>query len=222
MPQNSADGRDAGDAQGVERAVLVFDGERALHEQEQAEQRRQHDQARGDPAHQRRVVEGEAEHHHHDGGERQHLVEGDAAAPLDEQVLAGDQPRRLQPRHAAADRTVPPARSTTRVASGRARSDSWLATSTRGPRRRGLAQHGVELVASGGVEPGVRLVEQPQLGAAGDEAGEGGAPLLAGGQPAHRDAGEPAGETEPFERRVDLGRRGADRRAPERDVLARR
>ena len=55
-----------------------------------------------------------------------------------------------------------------------------------GAGRRGLAQRGVELVAPGGVEPGVRLVEQPQLGPAGHQAGQRGAPLLAGRQPAHR------------------------------------
>ena len=43
-----------------------------------------------------------------------------------------------------------------------------------------LAEQGVELVAAVGVESGVRLVEQPQLGAAGDQAGQRGAPGLAG------------------------------------------
>ena len=54
LPQNSADGSDAGDVQGVEGTVLALDGERALYEQQQRERRRQHDQTRSDSPHQRR------------------------------------------------------------------------------------------------------------------------------------------------------------------------
>ena len=71
----------------------------------------------------------------------------------------------------------------------------------RRPRRGRLAEHGVELVATVGVEPGVRLVEQPQLGATGDDARQCGAPPLAGRQRPHPYVGEPPGEPEPLERR---------------------
>ena len=158
-------------------------------------------------------------------GERQHLVERDAAAPLDAQVLAGDRAaRQCATAHSltgvAARRPGRRRRRRTRVASEPARSSSWLATITVAPDAGGLAQRGVELVAAGGVEAGVRLVEQPQLGPPGDEAGQRGAPLLAGREAAHRRA-----------RRA--GRRGRggpcaasisasvapDRGAPEADVL---
>jgi hypothetical protein len=43
----------------------------------------------------------------------------------------------------------------------------------------------IELVATGGVEPGVGFVEQPQLGPAGDDAGERGPALLPGRQPSN-------------------------------------
>src|SRR6185503_17195299 len=47
----------------------------------------------------------------------------------------------------------------------------------------GGAHLGVEHVATGGVETGVRLVEEPQLRIACEEDGERGAPPLAGRQP---------------------------------------
>ena len=51
----------------------------------------------------------------------------------------------------------------------RLRSSSWDASTTVAPAGDGLAHEVVEQVAAVGVEPGVGLVEQPQLGAAGDE-----------------------------------------------------
>jgi sortase A len=88
--------------------------------------------------------------------------------------------------------------------------------------RRGLADDGVEVVAASGVEAGMGLVEQPQLGAADDEAGEGGAPLLACRKPPYRDGGEAPEEAEAFEggRALLLG--SANGRSPEGDVLRHR
>ena len=83
----------------------------------------------------------------------------------------------------------------------------------------GLAQRGVELVAAGGVEAGVGLVEQPQLGPAGHQAGQGGAPLLAGREPADRQHGEPAGRPSRSIAAATSASCRPDRRAPEADVL---
>ncbi len=52
----------------------------------------------------------------------------------------------------------------------------------RGAGRDGVADEAVEAVAPGGVEAGVGLVEQPELGAAGQQAGQRGAAALAGRQ----------------------------------------
>jgi hypothetical protein len=59
-------------------------------------------------------VEREGEHHHRHPGERQHLVEQDAAATLDPQVLRGDEASDAPPAHGAASRdaTRPPTTST--------------------------------------------------------------------------------------------------------------
>ena len=105
---------------------------------------------------------------------------------------------------------MPPATSTTRVASGRARSNSWLAIITVAPEAAACTTMPSSVGAAGGIERGVRLVEQPQLGAAGDQAGERGAPLLTGREPSHGQLGEAAGEAEEAERGVDLGARRAD------------
>ena len=86
-------------------------------------------------------------------------------------------------------------------------------------RVRRLLDDGVQVVATGSIEPGVRLVEQPQGGSADDEAGERCTPLLTGGQPAHRDGGQPAAQTQPFEGGQPLVVGRPDRRPPEVDVL---
>ena len=72
-----------------------------------------------------------------------------------------------------------------------------------------LAQHGAGL----GVEPGVGLVEEPQLGSPGHEHGQGHAPALACRQPAHGGAPDPAAELEAIEGGVDAGRCLLRRRA---------
>ena len=115
--------------------------------------------------------------------------------------------------------TVPPTMSTTREASGIGAVGLVAGNEHGDAGRRGLTDDRVEVVATGGVEAGVRLVEQPQLGAADHEAGERGAPLLAGGQPPHRDIGQTTGQTETFERRHPLVLGCPDRRSPEGDVL---
>ena len=221
------DGVDAGGAQGVEGAVLALDGERALDEQQQAEQRGQPHQARGDRLEQR--VAGLPA----TAGRRSR-----AKANITITTAANGstwlRPTRL--RHSTR-RSLPATSHAVRtVAHGRldhlAGDDVDAAGGQRaGPLQlvagdddgraggRGLAQRGVELVAPGGVEPGVGLVEQPQLGPAGHEAGQRGAPLLAGREAADRERGEPARQAEAFHRRVDLGPRRADRGAPEAHVL---
>ena len=93
--------------------------------------------------------------------------------------------RRRQARSAAGGvgSTTPPDSVTVRWA----RADAPLELVGRehhgGAGRHGLAHEAVEQVAAVGVEAGVGLVEQPQLGAAGDERGERGPPALAGRQP---------------------------------------
>ena len=61
-----------------------------------------------------------------------------------------------------------------------------------GAGRHGLAHEVVEAVAALGVEPGVGLVEQPQLGAAGDERGDRRPAALAGREPSRRACGRRA------------------------------
>ena len=65
----------------------------------------------------------------------------------------------------------------------------------------------------------MRLVEQPQLGAAGDEAGERGAPALPGRQLADEHVAQTPVDAEPLHRRRHLVVGGADGGAPEPDVL---
>ena len=101
-----------------------------------------------------------------------------------------------------------------------ARSSSWLATIIVAPAAVAARSDGVELVAAGCVEAGMGLVEQPQLGAAGDQAGQRRAPPLTGRQLANRHVAA-AGPARPMRSSAaaDLVRRRADRRAPELDVL---
>src|SRR5690606_36511093 len=73
----------------------------------------------------------------------------------------------------------------------------------------------VEQLAPVVVQPGVGLVEQPQLGPAGDEAGQGGAAPLPGGQGGHRDVAQAAVEPAAGEGGGDVGGVGAGGTAPE-------
>lgn len=81
-----------------------------------------------------------------------------------------------------------------------------------------LGHQPVDEVPPGLVEPGVGLVEQPQLGPAGDEDGERGAAALAGGELGHRHLPEPAGQAQPLERGVDVAPLGPGGGGPEADV----
>ena len=70
------------------------------------------------------------------------------------------------------------------------------------PVRHGLADQLAEQGARGGIEPGVRLVEEPERGAAGQERGERDPAALAGRQPAGRRGAQATGQAEPLERLV--------------------
>ena len=63
----------------------------------------------------------------------------------------------------------------------------------------GLFDEVVDEVPPAGVEPGVGLIEEPELGPSGDEDREGDPPALAGAEPADRDGGEPPVEAEASE-----------------------
>lgn len=81
----------------------------------------------------------------------------------------------------------------------------------------GVGHDVVEEVASGGVEAGVRLVEQPHLGLAGDDGGDGRATALAGRQATDPNLAESAVEAE-LDHRVAGGGHGVaggPRREPE-------
>ena len=91
-----------------------------------------------------------------------------------------------------------------------------------GARGDGLAEQVVDEVAPGGVEAGVGLVEQPELGAPRHQGGQGGAAPLPGRQAVHRDAGEASGQAEALEGDVDLLGAGPGRAAPEAHVLGHR
>ena len=83
--------------------------------------------------------------------------------------------------------TRPPVTVTARWARSSTAPDSWLAMRMVTPCRRRLGHDLVEQRPGGRVEPGVGLVEQPQLRPAGGQHGEGDAPALAG-----RELGRPA------------------------------
>jgi sortase A len=76
----------------------------------------------------------------------------------------------------------------------------------------------VEHVATPGVETGVRLVEQPQVGVANEHGGERGPPTLSGRQPADGHRPQPRRDTRPLERDVGTDR-AAGGSTPETDVL---
>ena len=70
-----------------------------------------------------------------------------------------------------------------------------------------------------GVEPGMGLVEEPQLGTTGHEQGERHPPALAGGKTAHRGTAHPAPELEAIEHGVDVRQTPSGRSHREADVL---
>lgn len=82
-----------------------------------------------------------------------------------------------------------------------------------------LADEAVDQVAAGGVEPGMRLVQQPQLRRTADEHGQGGAATLPGGEPADDHVGQPVVEAEAAEGGIDRGDRGAGSPDGEAEVV---
>ena len=115
---------------------------------------------------------------------------------------------------------VPPTSSTTRPASGSARSSSWDAKSTVAPAAAAPRDELVDAIAPLRIEPGVGLVEQPQLGTAGHQTGQRRAPALTGGELAHGHVGEAAGQPAGGEGGVDVRRGRAGGPPPEPDVVA--
>src|SRR5438445_1038332 len=86
--------------------------------------------------------------------------------------------------------------------------------------RRGRGAHQVvDDVTRGGVEPGVGLVEQPQLGPAGDHRRDRGSASLPRRELVDRDAGQPSVDAEGDHRRVGLGVSGTTGARPEVDVV---
>ncbi len=82
-----------------------------------------------------------------------------------------------------------------------------------------IAKHGVDLVASSGVEAGVGLVEQPQFGAPGHQTSQGGTSALTGRQLLHRHSGQSIGEAHAHQRLRNLGSGSTRSGPPEADVL---
>src|SRR5436190_4247042 len=84
------------------------------------------------------------------------------------------------------------------------------------PRGDRVAHHAVEQIAVLGVDPGMRFVEQPQTGGAGQQAGQRGPAPLSGRQAADGDIPQPAVESQPLETRGNATRvagRGPHREA---------
>ena len=88
-----------------------------------------------------------------------------------------------------------------------------------GPSAYGTTDHVVEQVTAVGVEAGMRFVEQPESGAAGDEAGERCPAALTRGQPTGGHGCKPAVEPQLCESGVDLAIACPGGAAPEPDVL---
>ena len=204
------------------------------------EQRGQEDghpeQAGGDPAQDAPVgVEREREEQEHDEPERDDLLRGDPGPGLDPEVLARHEPHLTPEVHATTSarrvgrvarsasggpsRAWPAVITTSRVASARACSSSCDASSTvrcsAGARAHDLVEH----LATLGVEPGVRLVEQEQPRIARQRDRDREAAALTRRQPAVHDVGL-AVEPEPLERGIGVAdvAPGGARREPE--VLA--
>ena len=117
--------------------------------------------------------------------------------------------------------TRPPPMDTTRSARGTESSGSWDDSSTRRPVRHGVADQLSEQGARRGIEPGVRLVEQPERGTAGQQRGERDPATLAGRQPAGRRGAQATGQAEALERLVGALHGQAEGAYGELDVLRR-
>ncbi len=83
----------------------------------------------------------------------------------------------------------------------------------------GIAHQLVDQVAALGVQPGVGLVEQPQLGVYGHQAGQGAASALAGAEAGHRNVAEAAAQAKPLEGGLDRPGKAAPGAYGEADVV---
>ena len=190
---------EAREPQTVAGGVRLLDRERAADREQRCEQHRGPEQAGRDAREQAAVgVEREREQDEHDAAERQHLLQRDARPPLDAQVLARDEQRVAQDRHAhCVDGPTSTIGATgAGAARGRARGRdprrpatsrvAWRAGELelvrreqhRAPFGRRRGEHRVDDRAAFGVEAGVRLVEQQQLRIAGERDREREAPPL--------------------------------------------
>ena len=189
---------DAREPQAVARALARLDGDAALNGQHGREEQRHPEDPRCGVT-QRRLVraDGEREQHQHEDGERHHLPQADTRARLDAQVLARDEhgvmPHEMPPRPrlplpardagtavrvtrrppGSSPVTRPPTIDTTRSANGTERCGSCEESSTRRAGGDGFADQLTEQGAGAGIEPGVRLVEQPEGGIASNAAQRG-------------------------------------------------
>ena len=104
---------------------------------------------------------------------------------------------------------MPPAMVTVRVATAAGPVELVRGEQHRGPGGHGVAHERVDEVAAGLVERGVGLVEQPELGAPGDQHGQRGPPALAGRERGDRHVGQPTVEAEAGHGGVGVGRPGS-------------
>ena len=141
---------------------------------------------------------------------------GDQARPDGTAVSGARRPPR-----SLARRPAPPAMATTRSASGTASSGSWDESSTAAPPATASATISASRSRAAGVQPGVGLVQQPQLGTPGHQHGQRHPAALAGRQPPDRGPPQPADQAEALERRVDPVGRQAGRPDREPHVLDR-
>ena len=95
-----------------------------------------------------------------------------------------------------------------------ARHDDGRAGSSR------VAQGGIEFVACGRIESGVRFVEQPQFGTTGDETGQRSAAFLSSREPTDGNIGETLCEAHALQRCMHLGRTCANGGAPKPHVFS--
>ena len=100
---------------------------------------------------------------------------------------------------------------TTRSAIGTESWGSCEESSTDAPSVHRLGDEPAEERARGGVEAGVRLVEQPEGGATGDQRGQRDAAALPGREPAGRGRAQAAGQAEALERAVGAAEDGRPR-----------
>ena len=232
LPRKIAGGSRAGQAQRVAVAVGRLDREAPLDGEQRGEQHRDPEQPGGRAGEDAAVgIEGEGEEDQHEHRERRDLVASRRGLRLDAQVLARDERRVTE--HGTDSGCGHGARAGSRGASLEPAADQRdrAARERHGPvelvRRDqdrgagggGSAHEVVDEVAAGRVEARVGLVEQPELGAAGDEDREGGAPALTGRQPGDGHLREAAVEAELLDRLLGICGTSTRRAGPEPHVV---